>query len=98
MKVIKGCVNQSCEAKKKQIKYKSSEMYCSKCGQPLSYVCKKCYTVLPDASNAYCFRHSEEKKDQKDKVKKGAGKAGGIALAAVVGSLIPVVGKFIKKD
>jgi len=53
---IKGCGNETCEAHKKKLIYKESESFCSKCGSPLVYVCKDCYTKLSDDTAKYCVR------------------------------------------
>ncbi len=88
---IKGCGNESCEAHKKKITYKESEVFCSKCGRPLVYVCKDCYTQLPDDTDKYCLRCLAKHEDRKDKAKKvAAGVSGG---ALVVGGVIVKYGK-----
>lgn len=84
---IKGCGNESCEAHKKKINYKESDAFCSKCGSPLVYVCKDCYTQLPDDTEKYCVRCLAKHEDRKDKAKK----VGGGALA--VGGIILTFGK-----
>lgn len=77
---IKGCSNESCEAHKKKIKYKESEESCSKCRSSLVYVCKDCYTQLPNDTVKYCVRCLAKHTDRKIKVKK----VGGRVLAAGV--------------
>jgi hypothetical protein len=77
---IKGCGNEACETHKKKITCKESEAFCSKCGSPLVYVCKDCYTQLPDDTEKYCVRCLAKHEDRKDKAKK------------VVGSALAVVG------
>lgn len=89
---IKGCVNQDCLAKQNKIKYKETECYCSKCGQELSFVCAKCYTVIQDNNAKYCIRCLENEKDKKTKIAKAVGAAGGVALGVAV-----VVKGIIKK-
>lgn len=69
MSKVKGCINNRCVANKKKIRYPESEKFCSKCGQPLSYVCKKCYTPI-ESSEKYCVIHQAEKDDHADKMKK----------------------------
>lgn len=54
-KAFKGCTNRDCEAYNKRTRYKASDLYCSKCGQPLSYVCARCWKVMPDNSKGYCL-------------------------------------------
>lgn len=88
---IKGCGKESCEAHKKKITYKNSEAFCSKCGSPLVYVCKDCYTQLPDDTDKYCVRCLAKHEDRKDKTKKVAAGVGGVALA--VGGVILTYGK-----
>ncbi|WP_089610378.1 hypothetical protein [Dehalobacterium formicoaceticum] len=88
---IKGCGNESCEAHKKKITYKESETFCSKCGSPLVYVCKGCYTLLPDDTEKYCVRCLAKHEDRKSKVKKVAVEVGGGAVA--VGGVILTFGK-----
>ena len=53
---IRGCGNESCESHKKKLIYKDSEAFCSKCGKPLVYVCKDCYTQLTTDTEKYCKR------------------------------------------
>lgn len=84
MRKIKGCGNESCEAHKKKITYKESEAFCSKCGSPLVYVCKECYTQLSDDAKKYCVRCSAEHDDRKDKAKKVAARVGALAFDSVV--------------
>ena len=97
---VKGCVNQNCSAKQKKIKFKESDLYCTKCGQELTFVCFKCYTVLQKNDGRYCIRCSDRKKDNKDKVVKAAGAAGGIAagIVAVAGAALPIIKAIIKKE
>ena len=82
----KGCGNELCESHKKKITYKNSEAFCSKCGSPLVYICKECYTQLPDDTDKYCVRCLAKHEDRKDKAIKVAAKVGGGALA--VGGVI----------
>ena len=96
MDKVKGCVYQSCSAKKNKNKYKETDMYCTKCGQELAFVCPKCYTVLPENSGKYCIRCAEGKKDTKDKtIKIASGVAAG--LVAVAGVTLPIIKAIIKK-
>lgn len=91
---VKGCTNAKCVANKKKITYKETEDFCSKCGNPLTYVCKKCYTPI-GKKDKLCARHLAEKEDKKDKAKKTAGQAGGVAAA--VGAVVLAKGKDIVK-
>ncbi len=81
---IKGCGNESCETHKKKITYKESEAFCSKCGSPLVYVCKDCYTQLPDNSEKYCVRCVANREDRRDKTKKIVAGVGSGAAAVFI--------------
>ena len=63
---VKGCINETCIANQKKFTFKEVDDYCSKCGNTLYYVCKKCHTQLPDDSEKYCMRCLAEKQDRKD--------------------------------
>ena len=91
MKKIKGCGNESCEARKNKITYKDSEDFCSKCGSPLVYVCKDCYTQLNDDSEKLCIRCKAKHDDRRETVKRKAAEAGGGLL--FVGALAINYGK-----
>ena len=88
---IKGCGNESCEAHKKKITYKDSETFCSKCGDSLVYICKDCYTQMPDDTEKFCVRCLAKHEDRKDKAKKVAAGVGTGALA--VGGVMFKYGK-----
>jgi len=92
---VKGCVNEKCAAFKKKITYKESEEYCSKCGQTLSYVCKKCYTPLEEKGK-YCAIHQAEKDDKADHTKKVVLGVSGVVLSA--GAVVFTKGKDIVKN
>lgn len=94
MAKVKGCTNQNCTVFKKKITSKATEEYCSKCGQPLSYVCKKCYKPI-DSKGKYCTVHQAEKDDNAHNAKKVVLKAGGAALS--LGILAVTKGKDIAK-
>lgn len=91
MRMIKGCGNESCVAHKKKITYKETETYCSKCGKSLVFVCKDCYTQLPDDDEKYCVRCNAKHEDRKEEAKKVVAGVGVGALA--VGGIILKVGK-----
>jgi len=84
---IKGCGEETCVAHKKKTVYKKSDTFCSKCGNPLVYMCKDCKTMLSGDTNKYCVRCLAKYKDKKDKAKK----AGGGAIA--IGGIVLAVGK-----
>ena len=81
---VKGCVNEECITHLKNIKYKETENFCSKCGVGLVQVCKghNCYTFLEENDGKYCVRCQAKRDDNKDKVKKAATYVGGMAVAA----------------
>lgn len=83
---VKGCVNDKCLARQKKITYAESEEFCSKCGQRLSYVCKKCYTPLESAGKL-CVRCQADKDDRNDKRNKWLIGIGSTAAAVTVGAL-----------
>ena len=93
IKAVKGCINPECEGcKKKTHYYETTDMYCVKCGNPLSFVCKKCHTVLPDGSTKLCVSCQAEADDKKEARKKtiqnlakGAGSALTVVAAVVIG-------------
>ena len=93
MKKTKGCLNPKCEANKKRIMYEGAYIRCPMCGEFLSYVCKDCYTKLPNGAHSLCIRCFELRKDKKEKVKRDIEKAGA-AVVAIVG---PVVVAAVKK-
>lgn len=93
---VKGCINETCVANQKKITYKEADDYCSKCGNKLYYVCKECYTQLPDDSEKYCVRCLAEKQDRKDHTLKIAGgvvAAVGIAVVSTGKQVIKVISK-----
>ncbi|HZK61778.1 MAG TPA: hypothetical protein VFC41_06850 [Anaerovoracaceae bacterium] len=87
MGYIKGCGKESCEAHKKNIIYKESEAFCSKCGSPLVYVCKDCYTQLPEDTEKYCVRCFAKHEDSKEKAMKVGASVVSAAFAVGVGIL-----------
>lgn len=83
MRRVKGCINEACIANKKEKTYKVKDDYCSKCGNKLYYVCKKCYTQLDKDSKNYCIRCFAEKKDQNNNAKKIGVKVFALGVPAV---------------
>lgn len=92
MKKVKGCINGTCAASQKKIIYKEEENYCPKCGNKLYYVCKKCYTQLPNDSEKYCVRCLADRQDHKDYTMKIAG-----SVVATVGVAAISIGKQVIK-
>lgn len=82
---VKGCINKECIASQEKTIYKDEYDYCIKCGNKLYYVCKKCYTKLPDDWEKYCVRCIAEKKDKKERVLKTTFGVAGIVGSAVIG-------------
>ncbi len=54
MKKIKGCIDPECIAKKKKLVYAADDYYCSKCGEPIFYVCRWCRKPLKEGDGAFC--------------------------------------------
>lgn len=98
MAKVKGCINESCIAHAKKHHYKASDEFCSKCGQPLSFVCKSCYTPIEE-SQSLCVLCEAKKKDRNGKIIGTAKAACGAALcvAPVVVAKGKKVGTVAKK-
>lgn len=94
MTKVKGCVNYICSAYEKKVTYKESEDFCSRCGQKLVHVCKKCYTPI-DSSKKYCDKCKERRDNRNKKIKKAVVSAGSVALT--VGGVVLTKGKNISK-
>ena len=99
MKAIKGCINNECVAYQEQVVFKKEEKYCTKCGEPLSYVCKRCHVPLDNDSEKYCVRCTAARQDHVAKNKKKvAGAVGAAGAAAIgVGGIVVKGGKVIAK-
>ena len=76
MKKIKGCINPDCIAKKKKITYAQDDYYCSKCGEPIFYVCRWCRKPLEEGDGAFCADCQAKMDARKQQVKDTASKAG----------------------
>ena len=77
------------------------ETACPECGQELSFVCPKCFTVLSANDGKYCIRCAEGKKDARDKVLKVGGTVLGVAVSVavtVVGTVASIMGASDKKE
>lgn len=93
MAKIKGCVYSECLAKQKKMHYKKDDSFCTKCGRELSYVCKKCHTVMQEKDKGnLCLRCISDKKDKRDQRTKKAVKVGG-GIVAVGMAAVPVAKK-----
>ena len=82
----KGCSNVSCYAYKKKKRFKENTDKCPYCGGTLTYVCKKCYTQLPDNENGLCIRCLAGKEDKMSNIKKKSKSVitGAIAVAGLL--------------
>lgn len=93
MKAIKGCTNPECKECKKRIHFKEDDEFCSKCGNPLSFVCADCWKAMDNNSERLCMSCKALRDDKRDKAienAKNGGKlllAGAATLAGVAGSL-----------
>lgn len=83
MSAVKGCMNQECKACQKKVHYKKSDEYCSKCGEKLQFVCKKCHKQFPDDSTKYCDICNAKKEDKNQKIVNGLKKVGVVVLSGV---------------
>ncbi len=96
MKAFKGCTNLNCEAYKK-LKFKDNDKFCTKCGEPLSYVCADCWKVMADNTERYCTicgaLREQKKKDLIDGTINKAAAIGGVVAVAV-----PAAGKVLKQS
>ena len=95
-KRAKGCPNPECEMNLKKFRYGASDIYCTKCGTELVFVCRKCFRKIEDAGPGHsicgvCEAKSEEQKARLISLGK---KVGGVALAA--GAALPVAAKKLK--
>lgn len=66
-KRIKGCPNIICVRNGKKYKYKAEDMFCTKCGTALVYVCPECFRKLADEGPEHflCVQCEAEKEDRK---------------------------------
>lgn len=66
-KRTKGCPNTNCTQNKNKHKYKAADMYCLMCGQPLVFVCGRCFSPIDDegASHKYCRICEQQKQEHK---------------------------------
>ncbi|MBQ7703112.1 MAG: hypothetical protein IJT40_01925 [Firmicutes bacterium] len=82
MKKIKGCINPGCIAKKKKITYALDDYYCSKCGEPVYYVCRWCRKPLEEGDGAFCADCQAKMDARKQQVKDSVFKVGSTAKDA----------------
>lgn len=86
-----GCVNEECESRRENVKYKASMKFCPQCGSELRPVCKshKCDTFLDDGGHSLCAACRAKHEDRIDDAKKKG--AAGLSLAG--GGILLVVTK-----
>ena len=87
MSAIRGCTNDDCVMKHKKAKFKASDMFCSKCGTKLVYVCADCYEPVEKMTYKYCWpcqkRHDARKENRKEAVIKVAERVAPVVLPIV---------------
>ena len=95
IKAEKGCINPDCIMCQKKKHAHKDDLYCSRCGTHLSFVCEKCHTVLEDGSVKLCVICQANKDDAKEKRKDALGKigAGAGAVAAAIPAVVVALGK-----
>lgn len=92
MRAIKGCPVKGCPAHEKHKHFsQKDDMFCSKCGAKLVYVCAKCNKTLDDDKNRYCERCRAEIDDGLGKLGRGA--AAAVAVVGSAGVAVAGVGK-----
>ena len=100
---VKGCSNPECENHIKKVKLKATDEFCPKCGEPLVFVCKKCFSEIQDLGAehtkcTHCMEEAQAKKEQTiDKAKDMAKKAG-VAVVGVGGAVAAKVMQDEKKE
>ena len=96
IKAEKGCINSDCIMCQKKKHAHKDDLYCSRCGTPLSFVCEKCHTVLEDGSVKLCVICQANKDDAKEKRKDTFTKVGA-GLATVAATVPGIVAAVLKK-
>ena len=92
----KGCYNLTCSRYRKEHKYKSTDNYCTICGEKLIYVCAECFAKLEDTDEKICNECQKKHQEQRQKVKDGVGKIKDVAVVGM--SAVPGVVKYLKSD
>ena len=95
-KRAKGCPNPECEMNLKKFRYGASDIYCTKCGTELVFVCSKCFSKIEDTgpNHSICVVCEAKSEERKARLIDFGKKAGGVALAAV--ATLPVAAKKLK--
>ena len=99
-KRAKGCPNPSCENHIKKVKIKASDDFCPKCGEPLIFVCKKCFCEIQDLGMehtkcTHCMEEAQAKKEQRIEMAKDYGKKAAVAVGGVIVAVGGTVGKAV---
>ena len=84
MPKIKACTNEACVANQKKKKYKKDDLFCLKCGEELSFICKKCRCILTEDQGALCDECEAKAREKAKKNVKILGKATMITASAAV--------------
>lgn len=86
----KGCPNTDCIRNKTKFYYKSTDQFCTICGEPLVLVCKSCFSKIEDTDikHTRCAHCEAKIADRKEKAinKKNAVVAGVMAIGAGIAS------------
>ncbi len=95
----KGCPNKDCERNKSQYLYKSTDMYCTICGQPLVYVCKDCFSRIDDTDikHTRCDLCEAKREDRKAKIVDKKKALAGAAAVVAAGIAKAAQGEMIKE-
>lgn len=102
-KRVKGCPNSDCENHIKKVKYKATDEFCLKCGKPLVFVCKKCFSEIQDSGPehtkcTHCMEEAQAKKEQRIDKAKDVAKKAGAAVVGVGGAVVVKVMQDEKKE
>ena len=100
-KRIKSCTDDRCERRlQNHFAYRASDNYCSVCGKPLVFVCKRCFTPIEDGGmdKIYCeaceTALAEKGSNMRKMIKEIPGNAKGAAeIIGVATAVVKKVGK-----
>jgi hypothetical protein len=95
MGVIKGCINENCDAFKQKKIYRLTDKYCKQCGQLLESVCKKCHAKLENSEDKICNKCQENlvERNAQGKVKASEVAKNSISIIIAVAGLIATLRK-----
>ena len=100
----KGCPNQECVQHIMKKMMKPEYFHCPICGEPLIYVCSKCFDEIEDLGPKHticrnCEIEAKQKRDEAvEKAKNGAKKAGGAAIAFGGAVFVGIYTKVLKES